>query len=500
MKARMWLWYIGLSLLLLGLPAAAEEAAMPLTRSETVYTEQGVKVTKERAVVDFEWLQSVNADSVGWLYQEETLLSEPILQGATNDYYLKRGFDKNAVGLKGVAFLDSEQSPAMTEPLVRIYGSARDGGRLESMLGYRDQSYYEAHPTFRLLTPSGDYHAQIFACIKTVERNVDGWCRQAEGETFATWLRRVQAASEIRSDVLPREGEKLAAITLVQGGTNRRVILAVLRPITYETQTSIDLNKEAIDRLPTESGYRQVGPLGNMMVYAQNDTVWGMMRYESALTSKFRRFNGGGCGPTAVAILIANLVPQEELPRIREYSREGVPTLFCPCSVNRVYCNHLHPPYHLETAQEYLRYLPVVMADFAAGNNRWKINSRPTDSLGSNTRFVEPLCEVYGLEMTELKNLTEAIIHMEERNNRGLVLCCALRGSAFTTTSHYMVLAGVDDTYFYMLDPLFRDDYSATDIHGLIDQILAPGVVRIRRENARKTGLDIVGYFEKIES
>lgn len=499
MTARLGTLGLCVALLLQPLPASAEAT---LTASTAVRSQAGVIVSGERAMVDFAWLQSVNADSVAWLYQEETRLSEPILQGVNNEYYLKRGFDRNLVGLKGVAFLDSEQSPELDEPLVKIYGSAREGGRLESMLSYAEQSYYEAHPSFRLLTPSTDYQADIFACILTVENQVEQWCGQAEGESFSAWLSRIQAASAINAlpDALPDEGEKLAAVTLVRGGENRRVVLASLRPIAYDTHTSVDLNKVAFDQLPTDSGYRQVGTLGEMMVYAQNDRLWGDMRYESELTSKYRKFSGGGCGPTAVAMLIANLVSMEELPQIRDFSLDGTATLFCPCSVNRVYCSHLHAPYHLETAQDYLRYLPVVIADFAAGNNRWKINSRPPNSRGSNMRFMDALCEVYGLTKIEFENAAAVIDYLAETGNRGLVLCCAFRGSAFTTTSHYMVMAGVDDTYFYMLDPLFRDDYSATDVYGVIEEIIAPGVVKIRRDNVRKTGLDIVGYYEKAQN
>jgi len=476
-----------------------EEAFKPLTYSAARRTEEGVVVTGERAVVDFDWLKSINSDSVGWLYQQETGLSQPVLQGEHNGYYQKRGFDGTNVGLKGMAYLDSGARPAMDEDKFVIFGSGRAGGSLESLNEYSEQTYYEAHPSLRLLTPAGDWQADVFACVKTIEAKRHLWIDREAGESMDAWVKRICRDSTITplADCLPEDGERIVVFTLNNADNSRRLVFAALRPVTYQTYKDVSLNRIDIDRLPTISGRVQVGPLGERMVYGQNDPLWSEMRYESELTSKFRRFGGGGCGPTAVAIAIANLVDAQDLPKLREYSRDGLGTLFCTCSVNRVYCNHLHPPYQLEGAENYLRYLPVIMADFAAGNNQWKINSRPGDSRGSNMRFLEPLCEIFDLKLTELGNWSDALELMKRNGNQGLVICCALRGSPFTSTSHYVVIAGVDDTYFYVLDPLYRDDYSATDRYRVIEEILAPGVVKVKLENARACGLTIVGHLDK---
>ena len=478
--------------------AEEETELVPFTVSQLVLENGEYVLTGQRAWVDFDWLRVLNPDCVGWLYQEDALFSEAVVQGRDNKYYQTRAFDGFNVASKSAAYLDAEGSAEMDEALVEIYGSGRTNGSLEQLNQYADQAWYDAHPALRLLTPSGDWQAEVFASIKTGEKQRESWLAPAQEETRTDWLNRILLFSDIQPvlTAIPEEGERMLAITVNNGDSRRRVLLCTLRPIRYATEEKVELTNEALDRIPVLSGKVTTEPLGEMMVYFQNDEPWNLMRYESAKTSIFRRFGGGGCGPTAAAMVIANLVDVNDLPRLAEYTRDGLPTQFCSCSVNRVYCNHLHVPYHLQTAEQYLRYLPVVMADFAAGNNTWNVNSRPTNSRGSNMKFLEPLCEIFDLTLVTEGNIQDALEMMQGKTGDAMVVCCALRGSPFTSTSHYVVVAGVDDEYFYVLDPLFREE-EYDDPYKAIDAVLAPGVVRIRLENWRLCGLTVDGYIEK---
>lgn len=476
--------------------AEEEAAAVPLTASQLVFENGEYVLTGQRAAVDFDWLRTLNDDCVGWLYQEETLFSEAVVQGESNAYYQTRSFDGFYVSAKSCAYLDAEGSAQMDDAVVEIYGSGRESGSLEELNRYHRQAWYDEHPSLRLLTPMADYQADVFASIQTSERMRESWLTPQDGESRADWLSRMQLSSEIQplSAALPADGERVLAIAVNNGSTSR-LLLCTLRPIRYETQETVELTNAAYDSVPTLSGVVTTEALGEKRIYFQNDAVWERMRYESAKTSVFRRFGGGGCGPTAAAIVIGNLVDMNDLPRLAQYSKDGKGTLFCSCSVNRVYCNHLHVPYHLETAEQYQRYLPVIMADFAAGNNTWNINSRPTNSRGSNMKFLEPLCEIFGLTLVQEGNIQDALEMLKGKEGNAMVICCALRGGPFTNSSHYVVVAGVDEEYFYVLDPLWREAYE--DPYKAIDAVLAPGVVRVRLENWRLCGLTVDGYIEK---
>jgi hypothetical protein len=199
-----------------------------------------------------------------------------------------------------------------------------------------------------------------------------------------------------------------------------------------------------------------------------------------------------------MAIIAANLVEKENLPLLGAHAKNELGNLFCLCSVNRVYCNHSHVPYRLQTPEEYLRYLPVAMGDFATGNNQWEYVARRVDSQGTNVRFVDYVCEAYGLSMTPVNGLEAALEMMKEKTGEGLILLSALRGSPYTNNSHFVVLTGVDEEYMYILDPLRRteEEYLKTDSRGILE-FLSPGVTRIPLELYARSDLSPVCYISR---
>ena len=455
-------------------------------------------VTGTRETVDFSCLQSINPQCVGWLYQPQSGDSVPVMQGKTDKYYADHSFEDTSMTGGGTAFIRTDASAAFSESLLWIYGNSGRGNAPFQWMGqYTDQTYYEEHSSFRLITPSGqDWQLDVFACVRSM-RKPDAFFDPAQSEDgFGPWLESLLEVSAItpKEDSLPVEGQRLAMLANDTGGV-RTVLCATVRPIRYTGGETVNLVKQELDSRETVSGYQQVGTLGAMMVYAQNDPVWEKMRYESESAEKFRNLGGGGCGPLSVAIAVANLVPMEQLPRLKQHSANGFGTLFCTCSVNRYYCNRQHAPYLLETAEEYLRYLPVAMADFAAGNNEWKIRSRYGNSRGTNMTFLQYVCDVYGLQMEVIKKLSPALERLKGQAGHGLVVCCALKGP-FTASSHYVVIAGLDEEYAYILDPLFRTQEEYTqDIFGVVE-VLTPGVVRVGLDKIGDCSLVPTAYIE----
>ena len=480
-------------------PALAEEqtAPVPYTRSSFIRTEDGVTVTGTRAAADFDTIQAINPDTAGWLYQEETLLSYPVMHNHDKVDYQSLGFDGSRLSGKGSVALMEDAS--LSEGTVYLQGIGRDGSCFAPLNDYDAQEYYEAHPTMRLLTPEGDWQIDLFASVSSSHKDNSSWLVPENAKARRLWLNALVRDSLIQPlpDHLPKDGERLIVLVINNKNPRRSVLFGVLRPITYDTSAECDVVKVGLDSVETLNGPAQVGPLGTMMVYAQNDPIWDRMRYESSRNSTYRVFGGGGCGPTAAAIAIANLVPKERLPELASFTKDGLGALMCSCSVNRVYCNRIHVPYRIQTADEYLRYLPVVMADLAAGNNIWKTLWRRTGSTGSNVGFLEYICDLFDLERISVKNLTDGLEMLKGKAGKGLLVCTALRKSPFTNSSHFLVVAGVDDTYFYVLDPLRRDDYSSTDKRGLVDEILAPGVVRIELSRYGASDLTPVYYIER---
>ncbi len=482
--------------------ARAEETAdviRKLLAAGETSKQQQAAVSDVRATVDFDLLTALNPDCVGWLYQPESGLSQPIMQDETDDWYHERAFDEIKVYKTGSVYLHAQDS--IDDDVLVLHGQARDEGCLGVIPDWREQEHYDQRSPFRLLTPEGDYQAEVFACVVVEEsRNLKDWLPPETKWRIPYWLRdTVLPNSLIQCDPLSQPDENDRILMIAAEHLNGRItlVMATMRPIVYTTDAQCILTKVELDARETQNGLSQVGPAGELMIYAQNDPLYAQMHYESAIRNDVHRdFGGGGCGPTAMAIIVANAVSREKLPLIGQHARTELGNLFCTCSVNRVYCDHTHVPYQLKTPEEYLRYLPVAMADFAAGNNEWEYVARRVDSQGTNIKFVDYVCEAYSITAEPVNGLEAALEMMKEKTGKGLILTSALRGSPLTNSSHFVIIAGVDEEYFYIIDPLRRteEEYLKTDKREILE-LVSPGVVRIRLEDYGRSDLSPMSYF-----
>lgn len=220
------------------------------------------------------------------------------------------------------------------------------------------------------------------------------------------------------------------------------------------------------------SGVVSVPEKGEMRYYAQNDPLWMALCYEKEDTQTRRPFRDSGCCPTALAMAMANLLPEAELMRIADFGKRDYS--LCTCSVNQSRCNHRHARYCLTSQRDFVRFLPLVIGDFAAGNNSFGVYSRST-AAGTGTGFIRRIAEVYGVKMQFTSSFDEATAAMK---GGASVIALAGAGGAFTDVGHYVFLAHSDGERLYVLDPLRREVYKTNQAGRL--EILQPGLVALR--------------------
>ncbi len=238
------------------------------------------------------------------------------------------------------------------------------------------------------------------------------------------------------------------------------------------------------------SGLVEVPGKGTMRYYAQNDPLWSALTYERSTSSSLRPFGDGGCGPTAGAMAVANLIPAEELSRIAAEARQEYS--LCPCSLNMAKCIHRHARYVLTSQRDYVRFLPLVFGDYATGNNLDGVYSRG-QAQGTGTGFLHDIAKVYGITITSTADYDEAIRALL---NGDTVLGHASRGGALTNTGHYVLLAHFDSERLYILDPLCRTDYSAY-LYGKKVEIIRPGLIAFTHENVKFSYLGMFMIFHR---
>lgn len=181
-------------------------------------------------VVDFDALRAVNDDIVGWIYLEGTNINYPVVQGDDNSYYLKHLFegDWNSAGC---IFLDSRNAGDFSDRHSVIYGHHMKNKTMFSQLdGYKEQAFYNAHPTILLLTPEQNYKIEVFSgYVANVED--DAWELGFTTAGYADWLTQTQEKSCFESPVEVGTEDRVVTLSTCsyEFDNARFVVVGVLR-------------------------------------------------------------------------------------------------------------------------------------------------------------------------------------------------------------------------------------------------------------------------------
>lgn len=440
----------------------------------------GADAPEASYTVDFEYVRTCAPDTVAWLYQPGSGIDLPVVYSADEKYYLRRNHNQ-MYDNGGAIYMTGAEAPDLSAPVVTLRGVNRLNYTLFGLLSeYREPEFYEQHPTFYLITPEGNYQLDVFAGLRAKHSDKESWVVTADmlsqPETLSAVLEK--SFMTAHADALPQSGDGWAILTTesYDNSGSRFVIYARKRLLPAADAPAVCMTRREMDSRETQSGSVTAPGVGTWMFYAQNDALWDRLIFEVDFSSRHRPFGDGGCGPTSIAIAIANLVSPEELPLLNRYASEPLGYRFCSCCIGDYHCHGDHVPYRLETPEQFLRYFPLAVAEFAMGNNTFGVQGRQ-DSFGTNMLYLESICSVYGITISRSREMEDTLNALRS----GAVAITCSTGAPFTKRSHFLVMVHADDQYLYMLDPLRRDNYAETDPNGLAE-IITPGLVRIPLE------------------
>lgn len=107
--------------------------------------------------VDFEQLTGQYPNLIGWLYCEGTPINYPVMQGKDNNQYL-RHLPDGSYSVAGSLFADYRCGEPGEDMNFVIYGhNMKNESMFGTLVRYKEQSYYDAHPVLWLLTPDKTY-------------------------------------------------------------------------------------------------------------------------------------------------------------------------------------------------------------------------------------------------------------------------------------------------------------------------------------------------------
>lgn len=118
---------------------------------------------KTERMLQLEELQKENSDIIGYLEIQGTNISYPVLQTTDNDFYMKKNYKKE-YSKDGSIFLDKDYNWEIPSSNLLIYGHNNKNGQMFcDLLNYKDESYYEEHPTINFTTNKEEAEYEIIA-------------------------------------------------------------------------------------------------------------------------------------------------------------------------------------------------------------------------------------------------------------------------------------------------------------------------------------------------
>ena len=166
------------------------------------------------AEIDLDALRQTNPDVVGWIAIPGTELSYPLMQGEDNQYYLTHSWTKKKSAV-GSIYLDYRNSEDMSDFNSIIYGHRMsDGSMFNSLRHYKDQSYWEEHPSIYIVTDEGILCYDVFSAYEADAVNGSTYrlgLEEAKGQQ--AYINYCSRRSVVESDVAPQPGDHIITLS-----------------------------------------------------------------------------------------------------------------------------------------------------------------------------------------------------------------------------------------------------------------------------------------------
>ena len=152
--------------------------------------------------VDFRELRSnLNAEIIGWIWCQDTVIDYPIVQHADNNYYLNFSVngDQNA---NGAIFLETANFSDFRDTNSILHGHHMgDGTMFASLDHWQAEDYLEKHPTMYLSTPDGNYRVDLFAGFTTPANSKAYQYEFSSVSDIQSWIDWIKEESVIHPDL-----------------------------------------------------------------------------------------------------------------------------------------------------------------------------------------------------------------------------------------------------------------------------------------------------------
>jgi len=179
--------------------------------------------------IDMEKLSEINPDTVGWLRVGDTVIDYPVVQGADNDYYLRRSFDGTRSD-NGCLFLDVRNRSTFEDSNHLIYGhNMRNGSMFGSLDSFRKREFLESHAEIEFFGIYEGFNLVPFAIYVAESTGDYLLCEFASGQMFEAWIDAALAKSELSLNLRPEAGQRvMTLVSCITGASGLRIVMHLI--------------------------------------------------------------------------------------------------------------------------------------------------------------------------------------------------------------------------------------------------------------------------------
>lgn len=183
--------------------------------------------------IDWESLQSLNRDIIGWLQIEGTEIDYPIVQGTDNDYYLKHTFEGNQ-NIAGAIFMDHANDRNFQDYNTIIYGHNMKNGSMFGRLGkYFVKKESVPGKYIWICTPEANYRYEIFSShIVDASGTVYTLFTESD-ETFAAYVEKMAKQTLIDYETAVSPEKRIITLSTCTGNEATRFVVQAVQEGEY---------------------------------------------------------------------------------------------------------------------------------------------------------------------------------------------------------------------------------------------------------------------------
>lgn len=190
-----------------------------------------------RYVFDFERLQTINSEVIGWIVIEDTEIDYPVVQAADNEKYIRTGLDGNEHNA-GCIFADHRNQTPFWEKNTILYGHNQKNHKMfHDLVKFLDADFALTHPYFTVYLCDGTVQTwEVAASFLTDSASDVYQVDFYEGHTFADHINYIMPQSKVDFGVHPREDQIFLTLSTCtnENENDRYVVIARLVSISQK--------------------------------------------------------------------------------------------------------------------------------------------------------------------------------------------------------------------------------------------------------------------------